>query len=101
MGGGLAVVVPGEELFRMNVWLHERQLRLIAQVHSHPTSAYHSETDDEYATLAEVGGVSIVVPDFARDAFNLDTCAVYRLSSSGTWDEMTPVSVRTLIAIED
>lgn len=100
-GGGLAVVVRGEELFRMNVWLHEHQMRLIAQVHSHPSEAYHSATDDAYATMSEVGGLSIVVPDFARAPFTLEDSAFYRLTEDGEWREMTLAQVRDLIAIED
>ena len=101
VGRGLAIVVGGEELFKMNVWLYEHSYRLIAQIHSHPSLAYHSETDDSYATIAEVGGLSIVVPNFAKGPFNLDECAVYRLAKNGMWVELAPEQARTLIEIED
>jgi len=82
---GLAVSVPGAELHRINMWLHRNRLRLIAQVHSHPTEAYHSSTDDRYAIATALGALSIVVPDFAVRPFRLDDCAAYRLSPSPWW----------------
>lgn len=79
---GLLVSVPLEELQRLNVWLYRNNLRLIAQIHSHPTEAYHSEVDDRYAIATRLGSFSIVVPDFAVRPFNISQCAVYRLSPS-------------------
>lgn len=101
VGDGLAVVISGDELFRMNVWLHQNKMRLIAQVHSHPTDAYHSETDDDYAIIAETGGLSIVVPDFARSPFDVARIAAYRLSGSGRWDALSTQEVRSLIDLEE
>ena len=53
------------ELPRLNVLLHERNLTLVAQLHSHPTNAYHSSTDDTYPIVTRAGRISLVVPDFA------------------------------------
>src|SRR5206468_3625659 len=55
VGGGVCVTVDGEELHRMNVWLHSQGLRLIAQLHSHPSEAYHSETDDAFPIATTEG----------------------------------------------
>lgn len=82
---GLAVSVPGDELHRINMRLYENGLRLIAQIHSHPGHAYHSETDDEYAITTAMGSISIVVPDFAVRALQFDDCAAYRLSDRPWW----------------
>jgi hypothetical protein len=82
---GLAVSVPGDELHRINMWLYRNKLRLIAQVHSHPGHAYHSETDDEYAIATALGSFSLVVPDFAVRPFSLAECAIYRLTRGSCW----------------
>jgi hypothetical protein len=82
---GLAVSVPGSELHRINMWLHRNKLRLIAQIHSHPTDAYHSDTDDRYAIATALGSLSIVVPDFSVRPFALDDCAAFRLSMPSWW----------------
>jgi hypothetical protein len=99
MGEGTMVVVSGEELFRMNVWLHRHRLTLVAQIHSHPGDAYHSDTDDDFAVMSRVGGLSIVVPDYARDPFTLATSAVYRLRPDGVWAPVNRLEVGELISI--
>jgi hypothetical protein len=96
---GVCVVVDEDEMRRINVHLFSSKLRLIAQIHSHPTEAYHSSMDDEYAIVSTIGGISLVVPDFARRPFSLDECSVYRLESSGRWGELSPENVRELIQL--
>lgn len=97
---GVCVRVEGAELHRLNVRLYETQHRLFGQVHTHPTTAYHSETDDAFPMVTTVGGISLVVPDYAAAPFNLDDYACYRLSAAATWDELTPEEVNRLIVIE-
>jgi hypothetical protein len=83
---GLLVVVDGEALFKVNKTLYERGEILAGQVHSHPTSAYHSDTDDHYPLVTLVGALSVVLPDFARNAPNdLRVWAWYRLQEYGRW----------------
>lgn len=98
---GVLVVVDSEELLRTNMWLYEQSLTLVAQLHSHPTDAYHSETDDALPIVATVGGLSLVAPDFARRPFSLADYAVYRLTPEEGWIELADEEVRELIVIED
>lgn len=98
---GVLVVVDSEELLRTNKWLYEQGLTLVAQLHSHPTDAYHSETDDALPIVATVGGLSLVAPDFARRPFSLADYAVYRLTPEDGWVELANDEVRALIVIED
>ena len=98
---GVAVRVDGDELFRMNVWLHQNQLQLVAQIHSHPGAAYHSDTDDDYAIMTTVGGLSIVVPNFGRDAIRLEECAVYRLDARQGWVDLSVANAPRLIELEE
>lgn len=97
---GVCVIVDGDELHRLNVHLFERQLLLIAQLHSHPGRAYHSKTDDNYAVATNIGCFSLVIPDFAVRPFSLDECAVYRLGDSGSWDEVDPSQLPNQLVIE-
>lgn len=96
---GVSVSVPAEELHRLNVWLFENQLTLLAQLHSHPTHAYHSDTDDAFPIATTVGSLSLVIPDFAARPFALPECAVYRLSAKGVWEKLTTWDVLTLFEI--
>jgi hypothetical protein len=96
---GVCASVDADEMYRINVELFKAELRLIAQVHSHPTDAYHSDTDDEHALVNTVGGLSLVVPDFAMRPFSLDDTAVFRLDRSGTWQELDQRAVTALLRI--
>jgi hypothetical protein len=96
---GLMYRVEGMELHRINKWLHENKLLLLAQIHSHPTEAYHSEMDDEYTIVSTVGGLSIVVPDFAQKRLNHHQWAYYRLDKKGQWRELGEQEIDNLIKI--
>lgn len=77
---GVCVTVEGEALHRLNVWLYENGELLGVQVHTHPTDAYHSETDDRYAIVTALGGASLVIPNFAEGPLLGSGCAAYRWS---------------------
>ncbi len=96
---GLLAAVDGDEIFRVNKLLSANNLRLIAQLHTHPSEAYHSDTDDVFALISARGSLSIVIPDFAREAIDLDRCAVYRLEAQSGWRELASGDVRALIQI--
>lgn len=97
---GLLYAVDSDELHRINVWLYENKMSLIAQIHSHPTEAYHSDTDDAFPIVATVGGLSIVVPDFASGPIEIDSWAVYRLSTKSIWMELSKKEKMTLIDLK-
>ncbi|MBY5720603.1 hypothetical protein HFO33_29110 [Rhizobium leguminosarum] len=98
---GVGVYVDGTELHRINRWLFDNSLRMLAQIHSHPTDAYHSDTDDENALATAVGSLSLVVPDFARGPADLSQTAVYRLNRAGKWIAVPQPAVSRLIEIVD
>jgi hypothetical protein len=97
---GLLYTVGSEELHQINVWLYENRMTLVAQIHSHPGAAYHSDTDDLYPIVTTVGALSLVVPDFASAPFELDNCAVYRLFSGRGWVELSATEIKRLIRLE-
>jgi len=97
---GVCVVVDGDELHRINVWLYEHGMTLIAQLHSHPEEAYHSSTDDTYPIATTNGSLSLVIPYFARASFSLTDCAVYRLLPPRRWVELSGHEVENLIIPE-
>lgn len=95
---GVGYFVGGETLFQLNRDLSETGLRLIAQVHSHPREAYHSEADDRYAIVTAEGGLSLVVPNFGNAPADPASWAVYRLQGSD-WREMGPKEVGSLFDV--
>ncbi len=96
---GLSVTVPGAELDRLNrEWLEAGEF-LAVQVHSHPTWPFHSSTDDGYAMVTQLGGLSIVAGLFGYVPMNdLACCAVFRLDEAG-WRWLPPGEVGSLIEI--
>lgn len=83
---GLLVRVEEDALFRLNKDFNERGLLIAGQAHSHPTDAYHSETDDHLPLVTILGGLSLVVPDFARGGRDdLDRFAWFRLAGYADW----------------
>ncbi len=97
--GGVCVIADDDSLADLNQWLYQSGERLIAQVHSHPLDAYHSEADDANAIITTVGGLSIVVPDFAKHDFTIENVAAYRLAKSG-WKPLTCDDLATLLRLE-
>jgi hypothetical protein len=61
-----------------------------AQVHSHPTSAWHSCTDDRYPLAPSPGFYSLVVPRFAAGPVGLDDAYLTEVGADGTWLERNP-----------
>lgn len=96
---GLCVRVNGDELHRLNVWLFEHHEQLGVQVHSHPTEAYHSDTDDTYPIVTVRGGLSLVVPDFGRLGVRGPATALYRLASTG-WNQVPTSAASVLLTFE-
>ena len=88
LDSGLCVRVDGSELHRLNVWLYEAQQTIGVQIHSHPTDAYHSETDDTYPIATLDGSLSIVLPFFGREGWGASDIAAYRLGRDG-WLRLT------------
>ncbi len=97
---GVGYFVTSQTLFSLNKYLSETGLRLLAQVHSHPSRAYHSTADDRYCIVTAEGGFSIVVPDFGFGPSDLYQWAVFQLIK-GDWIKLTSKEVKTFFSITD
>lgn len=96
---GVGYFITSETLLNLNKFLASSGLRLIAQVHSHPGTAYHSAADDRYCIVTMEGGLSLVVPNFGFGPTDLHCWAIYRLSQ-GRWKELSSRSVRGLFVTD-
>jgi hypothetical protein len=92
---GIGYFVEPGALFKLNQALSESKQQLIAQVHSHPGRAFHSDADDRYAIVTAEGGFSLVVPNFGDAPADLNKWAIYRLIDS-TWTELDGAEARRL-----
>jgi hypothetical protein len=98
--GGVGYFVNGQTLLELNRHMSTLQLRMIAQIHSHPGRAYHSSMDDRYAIVTAEGGLSIVVPNFARGPADLSKWTVYRLRNS-RWVALRWGEVEKIFSIKE
>jgi hypothetical protein len=73
--------------------LRQDRFCLLAQVHSHPDRAFHSQADDQWALVRHAGGLSIVVPNFAatttEESFWRES-AFFQLDNENRWREIFP-----------
>lgn len=63
------------------------------QVHTHPTLAGHSETDDAFALAPSTGFLSLVFPDFAQGPIGFDGSHLVEMDVQGEWREVKPETV--------
>jgi proteasome lid subunit RPN8/RPN11 len=69
---------------------------VLAQVHTHPGRAWHSDTDNEWAFSDSPGLFSIVVPCFGRYGLRKilgDGAAVYERLAGGEWHRLSCLEV--------
>lgn len=69
--------------------LRATRRRIVAQIHTHPGRAYHSDVDAEWAIVRHVGALSLVLPRFAVTTTPenfLQQVMTYEYSPHGDWD---------------
>ena len=85
-----------ESMRELLAHLRQNRMRVVAQVHSHPGRAFHSEADNEWAIVRHAGALSLVLPRFAEEATVdnfLSLAATYVLSTGNNWEEALGASV--------
>jgi hypothetical protein len=74
---------------------------LIAQVHSHPFEAFHSDTDDKYPLLHRKGFLSLVIPYFGKYGFdNFGEFRVFEYIQDNSWTQLTPATIKKRFILE-
>ena len=75
----------------------ERGLEVLADVHTHPGGSGQSESDRAHPMVAIRGHVSLVVPNFARNAFDLAGVGHYRFEGNKRWHDACAPRLRFLM----
>lgn len=77
-------------------WINDFWLKLAAaglgirvQIHTHPGSAFHSPTDDEFPIVHNPGFLSLVVPNFALGSVGFDGAYLSEIGPEGRWREIS------------
>jgi hypothetical protein len=86
-------------------WLTEFWKRLATsrrsvkvQVHTHPGSAFHSATDDQWPIVSQAGFLSIVIPNFAAGEPSLNEAWIGRLQPHGEWQHLESAAEAVILA---
>jgi hypothetical protein len=77
--------VPAVEMARVIQAAGRLDLQVIAQVHTHPGDAYHSDGDEDGANIGFDGFVSIVIPDYGARLPSLQGSAIYHFNRAAGW----------------
>lgn len=65
------------------------ELQVVAQVHTHPGQAYHSDGDVEGAKIRYPGYASLVLPEYGRHLPSLSAAAAYLWQKPNGWIELS------------
>lgn len=96
---GMGVQIHSDELFRISKELYQKSELSIAQVHSHPGEAYHSEADDDIPLVTALGQFSLVIPFFCKDGLkNFLHIKFFRLFENG-WTELTSKEIDSIFEV--
>jgi proteasome lid subunit RPN8/RPN11 len=96
------VDVPRSKMREIIQELHERDQIVIAQAHSHPGVARHSDLDEKKPVSFHEGFASVVVPDFGETPiYDLRDCGVYIYTEQEKWRLLDDEEVEEKFAIED
>lgn len=73
-------------------FLHLREHRetVVAQIHTHPGAATHSNVDDKFALAPATGFLSLVIPNFAMADISLVGSHLVEMQADGRWRETDP-----------
>ena len=80
--------LPPRSMGALMTHLRTGRLKVVAQIHTHPGRAYHSDVDAEWAIIRHVGALSLVLPRFASattvENFQ-DEAMTYACAPGGDW----------------
>ncbi|MGC1863980.1 MAG: hypothetical protein WA733_23390 [Methylocystis sp.] len=54
--------LPPESMRALMMHLRTKRLKVVAQIHTHPGAAFHSDADNEWAIVRHRGALSLVFP---------------------------------------
>lgn len=80
--------LPQESMRALMGHLRSTRRRIVAQIHTHPGRAFHSDVDAEWAIVRHVGALSLVLPRFAATTTVgtfLDEVMTYAYTPDGEW----------------
>ncbi len=83
-----ALSIESDWINRFWLDLSNRGMGVRIQVHTHPFDAFHSETDDAFPLLPDVGFLSLVIPNFAMGPVGFEDAYLTEIQPDGRWQQV-------------
>jgi hypothetical protein len=96
--------IPKEGMAHLMEFMGDKCVSVLAQVHSHPREAFHSQADDRWAIVRHLGALSLVLPDFARDATVgnfMELAATFQLNAKNQWVQVPRYDLADLLEAQE
>jgi hypothetical protein len=92
-------VLPGDAFAKLWKICRQRNLSVVADIHTHPGEARQSCSDRMNPMVANVGHIAIIVPHFARAPVTNGSLGIYEYRGSYQWDDFSDVSRRRYLYV--
>ena len=92
-------VLHGDSFAKLWKICRERNLSVVADVHTHPGVARQSHSDQTNPMVANVGHVAIIVPNFARAPVIEATLGIYEYCGDYAWKNFSGLSRRRYLYV--
>lgn len=68
----------------------QRNLMVIADVHTHPAGSGQSPSDRTHPIIAKAGHIALIIPNFAAAPVDRTAVGIYRYGGGGRWQTVPP-----------
>jgi len=82
-----AILFPGSAYGALWRICRERELQVVADVHTHPGLAVQSPIDGAHPMIAETGHIALILPRSARRPFGDGEIGIYEYLGRHTWKD--------------
>lgn len=83
-------VLHGDAFAKLWALCRQKNLTVVADVHTHPVEAFQSSSDRENPMVAQAGHIAIIVPDFARRPVHPRQLRIYEYCGQHEWKDRSP-----------
>lgn len=83
-------ILHGDAFARLWQLCREKQLTVVADVHTHPGQAFQSMSDRTNPMVAREGHIAIIVPNFAVEPVRHDEIGIYEYRGNHSWTDRSP-----------
>jgi proteasome lid subunit RPN8/RPN11 len=97
--GGITMHATG--LSRLNQLCREMRLRVLGDIHTHPsTSVQQSRIDATHPMIALPGHLAFIAPNYAAGQIHPAELGAHRLLRGGTWDAAYDADVTRMLQVQ-